>query len=147
MRFSARRYQWDEPRIGMTPIIDVVFNLLIFFLVGAQITEQEKVVDVALPESSQGRSLIETPLLIVINVYKEGRIVYQGRPLVQEALYRELRQARSANPEQRVELRGDKESMYGLIVDILTVAVEAGFPSDNIHLSVREGAARSYDEK
>ena len=44
-----RTHQDEAPAINLTPMIDIVFNLIIFFMVGARFTELEKKVDLAVP--------------------------------------------------------------------------------------------------
>ena len=65
----------DEPTINMTAMIDVVFLLLIFFMVGTQFSERERQIEVKLPTVSTASPLTGLPDELVINITSDGSVV------------------------------------------------------------------------
>lgn len=114
-------------RIDMTPMVDVAFLLLIFFMSTTQFKPPEEV-SVQLPESSSEIKVPETGIL-VITVNKQGRIFMGdesgsvaevGRDSVAVAII----SARSRRPGARVIVKGDKQTEYGLIADVMDALQE-----------------------
>ena len=109
-------------RIDMTPMVDVAFLLLIFFMSTTQFKPPEEVA-VVLPESSSEIKVPETGI-IVITVNKTGKIFIgdesgQAGEVPQEDIMNAIVTARSRRPAARVILKGDKEAQYGLIADVM----------------------------
>ncbi len=114
-------------RIDMTPMVDVAFLLLIFFMSTTQFKPPEEV-SVQLPESSSAIKVPDTGIL-VITVNKQGRIFIGdetgsvsevGRDSVAVAII----SARSRRPGARVIVKGDKQTEYGLIADVMDALQE-----------------------
>ena len=65
----------DEPLgINMTPMVDVVFQLLVFFMVGTKFAEMERNISLQVPQVAEVRTLTPAPDRRIINVYEDGRI-------------------------------------------------------------------------
>ena len=111
----------DEPLLNLTPMIDVVFLLIIFFMVGARFTEEahDQQFDVELPSASAVQTMSRTPDPLVITVYRSGRITIKGRELDQTQLVRELKTAKTAYADQAVLIRGDGEGTYQAVIDVM----------------------------
>lgn len=110
----------DDPGIGidLTPMIDVVFLLLIFFLAATTFANDEVELDLRLPAASSGqRGQGDAPL--VVNVFADGRLAVGGREVTFEALKQKLRAAADRDPEQAVLVRGDQQAAFGLGVQVL----------------------------
>jgi len=115
----------DEPSINMTPMIDVVFLLIIFFMVGARIGEEERNLDVQLPQAAVAQPMIAKPDALVVNVFEDGRILLGKLPLNLEGLEKELVAARTRYPDQAVVIRGEGEGKYQAVVDVLVTCHRA----------------------
>lgn len=115
----------DEPSINMTPMIDVVFLLIIFFMVGARIGEEERNLDVQLPQAAVAQPMIAKPDALVVNVFEDGRILLGKLPLNLEGLEKELVAARTRYPDQAVVIRGEGEGKYQAVVDVLVACHRA----------------------
>ena len=99
--------------LSLTPLIDVVFLLLIFFLVATRFAEEEREMDVVLPEASEARPLIAEPKQLFVNIDREGRYFVSGAQLDAQQLERALYQAWTNNPiQQEVIIRGDKQAAW-----------------------------------
>jgi biopolymer transport protein ExbD len=104
----------SEPELGlpnMMPLIDIVFLLLIFFLMASRFEEEEKELKVMLPEVTQAQPLAMTPE-IVVNITSEGKYVVGQQQYREEQLAALLEQARRNNPHQSVLIRGDGRAAW-----------------------------------
>jgi biopolymer transport protein ExbD len=112
--------------LSLTPLIDVVFLLLIFFLVATRFSEEERELDVVLPQASEAKPLIEKPQSLIVNVTPEGRYYINGQFLDSPALERTLKQAWVNNPGRTsVIIRADKESKTGHIAEVMNLCNKA----------------------
>ncbi|MGQ0634607.1 MAG: ExbD/TolR family protein [Planctomycetaceae bacterium] len=111
----------DEPTLNLTPMIDVVFNLLIFFMVGTRFADLEREFDVQLPQVVDAQPLTAPPDEIVVNVFSDGRIVVGQQAVSLSELESRLREARGRYAEQAVLVRGDGHGIYQHVMDVLAV--------------------------
>ena len=93
----------------LTPVIDVVFLLLIFFLVATEYHQEERELDVVLPEVTQAQPLAMTKELIV-NITKAGEYKVAGRDYDEQQLYGIIREAKENSPQMTALIRGDGQS-------------------------------------
>lgn len=110
----------------MTPMIDVVFNLLIFFLVATTFYQAEREMQVALPFASNAAPISATLRELVVNVDQQGAIYVAGRRVQPEDFERLVGQAVAANPEQKVTVRGDRQTAYQNVVRVLDLCKAGG---------------------
>ena len=113
----------EEPVLNLTPMIDVVFLLIIFFMVGARFTEEahDQQFDVELPTASPVQAMSRAPDALVITVYRSGRITLKNRELNQTQLAQELKAAKDAYSDQVVLIRGDGEGQYQAVIDVMNI--------------------------
>jgi len=112
--------------IDLTPIIDMVFLLLIFFLVATTFHQSEREMKIALPFASSSAPISTLLQELVINVDAEGRIIVGGRAMEANDLRSLVSEAVAANPEQKVTVRGDRATSYANIVAVLDICKVAG---------------------
>ncbi len=116
----------DELALNLAPMIDVVFLLLIFFMVATTFVQHEKEMAVDLPTAESG-DMPELDLNeIVINLLRDGTIKVNGTLLDQEQLDTLLVRAAKANPETPVTIRGDREVVLQRVVSIMNACRIAG---------------------
>jgi biopolymer transport protein ExbD len=111
----------EEPNLNLTPMIDIVFLLIIFFMVGAQFTEQERDMNITLPTVSDVEPLTSRPDPVVVNVRSDGAIVVRGEVVTAADLEAELRRAKENYPDQAVEIRGAANGPYQHVMDVLAI--------------------------
>lgn len=118
----------DEPgpSIEMTPIIDMVFLLLIFFLVATTYQQSERELAIALPEAEAAGPISTMLREIIINIDSAGTIIVGGQTMTLEELRTLVADAVRVNPDQKVSVRGDKDLAYGTIARVLDVCKAAG---------------------
>lgn len=84
--------------INLTPLIDVIFLLLIFFLVAARLDQAERELDVPLPSAASAVPMTSEPNELVININQDGSFIVGGNKLDSAALERTIQQAVADNP-------------------------------------------------
>lgn len=112
--------------IEMTPMIDMVFLLLIFFLVATTFQQSEREMQIALPFANSSAPISALLQELIINVDAEGRIILGGRTLTAEELQSRVSESVAANPEQKVTVRGDRDTAYANIIIVLDICKGAG---------------------
>lgn len=114
------------PSIEMTPVIDIVFLLLIFFLVATTFQQAEREIQVALPEAESAGPISAVLREIVINVRADGTLVVGGAQVTLDGLRGMVGDATERNPEQKVSVRGDRDAPYGTVARVLDVCKASG---------------------
>ncbi|MHC5024324.1 MAG: ExbD/TolR family protein [Planctomycetota bacterium] len=112
--------------IELTPIIDMVFLLLIFFLVATTFHQTEREMQIALPASVSAGPISAALREIIVNVDAEGQIIVNGSTMELETLRGILEDAIAVNPEQKVTVRGDRNTAYANVVRVLDVCKGSG---------------------
>lgn len=112
--------------IELTPIIDMVFLLLIFFLVATTFRQEEREMQIALPFASSTAPISTMTRELIVNVSADGTIIVGGRPIEEEVLRQMVTDAVAVNPDQKVTVRGDREAAYAHVVRVLDVCKGAG---------------------
>lgn len=133
-----RRVDRDEAQINLTPLIDVVFLLLIFFMVSTTF-ERESEIEIELPEATAERPDREAAVEVWIDA--GGRLYLNGRQL-EDAGVSGLRTALEtlAIPEPRPALviGADASTPYQAVINVMDAAHQAGFV--NLSLPVQAPA-------
>jgi biopolymer transport protein ExbD len=125
MKFS--KVKEEEPRLGITPLIDIVFLLLIFFMLTSHFHVASGL-PIRLPKIAQKAYDSEQHKIILV-IDRHGRIYYKGKKIDLKKLDAELR--RTVEKEGRVHLllEADKEVKHGRVVQIMDHAKKAGVSS------------------
>lgn len=111
---------------NLTPLIDVVFLLLIFFLVATEFAEQERELRVLLPEASEAQPLTSKPRELFVNIDAEGRYFVSGETLTLDELYSALKLAWVNNPGRAsVIIRADKRCPWQYVVAAINACLKA----------------------
>jgi len=124
MNFRLRSH--PEPAgFQLAPMVDVVFLLLIFFLVTWNFARQETELDIVVPSAKEGKESRRAVGEIILNVKNDGSIILNRRTLNEEELQTALSRISNLYPDQAVVLRGDENADYGLIVKVLDICRSA----------------------
>ncbi len=116
----------SDVALDLTPVIDMVFNLLIFFLVATSFHQLEREMKIALPHASAAEPISAMLKEIVVNVDAGGQMMVSGRAIAPEALRTMVQEAVAANPRQKVTVRGDRTTAYANIVAVLDICKGSG---------------------
>lgn len=109
----------DDGGLNLTPLIDVVFLLLVFFLAAMSPSRNEVELDLRLPEARSGEAAAGPSRQLVVNVFADGRLVVDGRELTLEALRQRLAAAWQRDRDQAVLVRGDHAAQFGVGLQVL----------------------------
>jgi biopolymer transport protein ExbD len=121
----ARR---GEDGINMTPMIDVVFQLLIFFLVASHLSRQETQIELALPSAAHSEKEAEDPgPRVTINVPSEGELLLGAQKIdLAELASRLAAEKQKLGQHLEIRIRADRAAPYRAIEPILRTCAEAG---------------------
>lgn len=135
------REEEDVFEVPLTPLIDVVFLLLIFFLVATNFTRKELDQKVRLPKSAGGEKPVDVPESMIINIRKSGVLVVNGSIVEADALKGLVTKFHQAHPERRVAIRGDGEVSYQHVMRVMGLCKTVGV--EHVDLPVDEPEAGS----
>lgn len=110
--------------INVTPLVDVMLVLLIIFMITAPMMTQGLNVD--LPETT-AKSLRQEEKPIVVTIDKEGEISINNVPYVRALMVQELQKSFSANKDQPIFIRADKNVPYGHVISAMADIKSIGF--------------------
>ena len=116
----------DDSHIDFVPMVDVLFNLLIFFLIATSMAQTEREMRIALPHAAASGPISIAMREIIINVDSEGKTIVGGKVMDAGVLAETLRSAVAANPSQKVSVRGDRTTAYANVARVLDVCKGAG---------------------
>jgi biopolymer transport protein ExbD len=150
--------------IDMTPMVDVAFLLLIFFMTTTQFKPPEKD-KITLPESNSEAKSPESDIITIAVVAPKPennnqglvRVIYRrggeevNRPIAPEMVKTDLggilTSARSANPAARMIVKMDKDAPYGVMADMMSALQQANAPRFNVQTDLEGGAAGLFHKK
>ena len=124
MKFQSQ-FGSERTGIQLAPMIDVVFLLLIFFIVLWNYARFETEIDISVPAASAGENPERTIGEIVVNVKKEGGIIIEGIERTELETLEMFKSIVAAYPDQALILRGDKGASFDHIVKVLNLCKEA----------------------
>ncbi len=116
----------ELPSVNLTPMIDVVFLLIIFFMVGTQFTQPELEIALKLPGVGGLKAMVAAPDRREIAVTVDGRIVFEGETLSVDQLVQRLQSIRARYPDLRVAVRADGDVKYQTVAAVMWAANKAG---------------------
>jgi biopolymer transport protein ExbD len=124
MKFQSR--QPEPANMQLAPMIDIVFLLLIFFIVTWQYTRAETELSVSVPTAQEGADPQRQIGEIVINVLADNSIRVEGTTVDLEQLLDKLSKIAKEYENQPVRIRGDGGVQYQRIVEVIDTCQKAG---------------------
>lgn len=125
MRISARK-TGEAESLNVTPLIDVVFLLLIFFLVATSFQRIQRELEVDLPGAKAAGSVSMDIQPIAVTISKDGKITMAEKEVPLDELPGRLRDAVASAKKPRVFVRGDAKTYHENVVAVLSACQEAG---------------------
>ena len=116
----------EEAIANLTPMIDVVFLLLIFFMVTTTFLNPEREIEVDLPTAESAGAVESPPEEIVITVRSDGSVFVRGESCEHDDLVALLRSAAQHDPETPVTIRGDRQAHHEAVVGVMDACGTAG---------------------
>ncbi|GAB6166432.1 biopolymer transporter ExbD [Thermostilla marina] len=127
----------DMPTLNLAPMIDVVFLLLIFFLVGTKFSELERKIRLQLPEVSRNPALELASERHTVDVYRDGSLRLDGHRITLDELESKLRHAGSG---ASVMIRADRSGAFQHVAATMSACKAAGIRQ--LGVSVQETHAK-----
>ena len=139
----ASRYQTDEPPvINMTPMVDVMLCLLVFFMAATRLYDwDDSEFLVSVPEVAEAAPATAAPDDMVLTVVKRGVVAIDSYTFNLDQLVDHLSAAKARYANQGVLIRGDASLAYQDLADVLSACDEAGIRNVRLPVRSREGAS------
>jgi len=137
MAFLPKRTKGTDLHVDLTPMVDCVFLLLIFFMISTSFIETPGLT-IKLPEATR-QTVTREPQEIKIYLDKEGNLYHKDQPLSLEQFKVLLQKTGSAAPQTTFLLLADREAMHGRVVLLMDLAQSAGIGKLAIATEQRRG--------
>ncbi|MEY3005809.1 MAG: hypothetical protein RI942_151 [Pseudomonadota bacterium] len=128
MRKLAREKEEEGAEIDLTPMLDVVFIMLIFFIVVASFIK-EAGIEVNRPDNSKSDPSDATSILV--NIRADNQIWMENRRVDARSVRANIQRLLASDPEQAVTIKVEKGARANAVVDVADAAREAGAGSVN----------------
>jgi biopolymer transport protein ExbD len=125
----------DIPALNLTSMIDVLFLLIIFFMVGTKFIESERQIELEVPRVGNSGALTAPPDKKLINIYRDGQIELDHKTVSLDELGRRLSAARGQYKRLGVLVRGDGNTPLQQVANVLGACKQAGIA--DLGISVR----------
>lgn len=132
MRLSSRPR--GQPEVNLTSLIDVVFLLLIFFMVSTSFVKQSQIL-IRLPEAEASAAPEEPPERLEIMITESGTFLINGRELINnrpETIRNALQKVSAGNNALPLTISADANARHQYVVTAMDVAGRLGFTTINI---------------
>lgn len=126
----------EEPELNVAPLIDLVFLLLVYFMVTASLVRSEADLGIKLPGMMAQSEAVEMPDEQMIEVFPDGRVMLNGRtydqpgfahlPELTALLTRYRLSSESASIPALVTIWADDETKHQRVIDVLNACADAG---------------------
>ena len=131
----------EEPTVDMTSLIDVVFLLLLFFMVSTTF-ERQALMKVELPEASVVEDRVEVPDGLELVIDGEGRMYLNDQRLIDSeprTIRAAMQQEAGENRDLSLILRADRQTPHHYVVTAMDVAAQLGFRNLSIATDRADG--------
>ena len=134
----ARTRVDEEASLSMTPLIDVVLLLLIFYIVTTSFVDRE--VELQLPESDASAVPEEKKKFTIEIGRQPGELAINGEPATIALIDSVIQRESAADNIQSVELRADRLAVHGRVVEVLGIVKKHGVDAVGIAVKQRKGS-------
>ena len=118
------RRSFTKPEVMIIPMIDIMFFLLVFFMISTLYMVNLKTVDVSVPKAASAQTQMNVTYLVTLK--KDGTLYLEDKPIEEKALIQQAKQESRANSHFAVVVRADEGIDYGRVVDLLDHFRSAG---------------------
>lgn len=128
MPHNSNKHWFEElqPGLNLTPLLDVVFNLIFFFILATTIKESQAFLNVTLPYSEQAQVVEQTPpSTLEIVVSETNEIFIQDKLVDIKSLPDELRKINQSRKIDNVIIKGDAKAYHQTIIQVLDACASA----------------------
>jgi len=136
----------DQTAINLTPMIDIVFLLIIFFMVSSHFTNKstshERDIAISVPQVSDAGALTAPPRHRVINVFDDGQVAIDDDAVSMTELESKLADARSQYEQLGVVVRGDGACQYERVAEVIATCKKVRIKTLNIAVTSQDSINR-----
>jgi len=125
MRIRDPQIEGEEP-INLMPLIDMVFLLLIFFLVATSFAQEERDQRVKLPITSSPKPLSAPPRQVIINILADGTTKVGGQIFAPDKLSGLLSRVARNEPDRMILIRADERSLHKYFAGVASLCRRCG---------------------
>jgi biopolymer transport protein ExbD len=125
----------DQPTLNLTAMLDIMFLLLIFFVLNTKFLDDERQINLQVPQVNGQNKLAAADQQKTINVYRDGTIRLDGTTVTLPDLTARLAAACKQTKHLGVLVRGDGHGELQQVADVLTACKQAGV--NDLAVSVR----------
>lgn len=118
-------------------MLDVIFLLLIFFMTASAFREQDRAIDVSVPEAETAADQASPLPPVIVTVTADGTVYLGAQAHTLGSLKTALAELREVSPNQAVLIRGDEASRLGTTVAVLDAVRAVGFTNAQLAASQR----------
>ncbi len=126
-----RQREYDEAEINITPMLDIVFIMLIFFIVATSFVK-EKGIEVSRPSNSPPKEMKRNKGPIVVKIDANGNIMMKGRMLDRMAVGANIEREKAEKPDSPLIIAAHPDADTAALVTILDAAEAAGVASVSV---------------
>lgn len=123
MRLRDRR-QLDKPDIIIIPMIDIMFFLLVFFMLSTLYMVNLKTVDIHMPQAAHAETQLK--VTYVVTMKQDGSLWLEDKPIAEAELLKKVAAQQAGNPQFAVVVRADQKLDYGMVMGLLDKIKGAG---------------------
>ena len=123
MRLRDRR-AFGKPEVVIIPMIDIMFFLLVFFIMSTLYMVNVKTVDVNLPKAQSAQTQLNVTYLVTVR--KDGSLWLEDQPIDADTLVQQARMEAQKNPRFAVVVRADGDMNYSGVMELLDRFHQAG---------------------
>lgn len=127
MRAKEDQFADEDVDVQMTPMIDCVFLLLVFFLCSSSMTKPHKDLDLNLCNSSAAQVVASKYSTLIIEVDKNGDIFIDSEPMTTRLLHQKLGKAVKENPSRAIRVDSDRQAPVAYVAELLDHLQFIGF--------------------
>lgn len=139
MKFTSQKP--ELPGFQITPMLDVVFLLLCFFVTTSIFSRRETDLNVKIPTAETGTLPESLPGEVIFNIDREGAVRVNGRVLSDEAISDMCRTLAKVWPGNPVVVRGDRDARYADVIRVVDICSQNDVYAINFAVGRREDEA------
>ncbi len=121
-----KTFQDEQPVLNLTPMIDVLFLLIIFFMVGTKFAGNEKKIPLMLPSVGTAATLTAVPKTRRVHVLQDGSVKLDATDVTLPQLTESLKESRKQHPGLSVTIRGDARGAFQHVASTMAACRAAG---------------------
>lgn len=144
IKFSQNLKRRSKREVNLTPMIDIIFNLLIFFLITAVISQ--KGLNIKLPSAATAEK--RPPKSLEITVTKDNVITFNGTVVKKDDVLKELKKEKELATDEKhdvITLKADETAHFGLFIFVMDTARKLGF--ENLAIAAERKMENEVNEQ